>query len=303
MSPWLIWTVVALASWGIWAVLSKLLGEAITPEQSQALSTLGLLPILLQLGLSKTASLRGVSLRGSVLALLGGIVTCLGNIAYYAALARGEKVATVVSLTALYPLVTVLLAMSLLREKLNAMQVLGVMISVVAIWLFNVQAGKSFLAPTLIYALLPIVFWGLSGFLQKVATNQLSAEAAALIYLGAFVPVGLFFVLREPWPAAIGPRTWLIVVALGFFLAFGNVAVLRAFALGGKAAVIAPLGSLYPIISVPIAVLFLQEKVSSRELMGIICAIASVAALSWERPASNTTRSEEPTSELQSRFG
>jgi len=294
MTPWLIWTVVALGSWGIWAVLSKLLGDAITPEQSQALSTVGMLPILLQLGLSKTTTLRGISVRGAGLALLGGILTCLGNIAYYAALTRGEKVATVVSLTALYPLVTVLLAMLLLGEKLNPVQMLGVMISLVAIWLFNVQAGKSFLAPTLIYALLPIVLWGLSGFLQKVATNQLSAAAAALIYLAAFVPVGLFFVLREPWPAAMGLRTWLIVVALGFFLGFGNVAVLRAFALGGKAAVIAPLGSLYPIISVPVAVLFLHEKVSSRELMGIVCAIASVAALSCERPASHTTSNSAP---------
>jgi EamA domain-containing membrane protein RarD len=48
--------------------------------------------------------------------------------------------------------------------------------------------------------------------------------------------------------------------------------------------VIAPLGSLYPIISVPIAVLFLQEKVGQREIIAIICALASVAALSWEAP-------------------
>jgi drug/metabolite transporter (DMT)-like permease len=216
-------------------------------------------------------------------------------VAYYAALARGERVATVVSLTALYPLVTVLLAMLLLREKLSAVQALGVIISLVAIWLFNVQPGKSFLSPTLIYAVVPIVLWGATGFLQKVATNKLSADAAALIYLSASVPVGIFFGCREPWPTAAGARIWIIVLALGFFLAFGNVAVLRAFALGGKAAVIAPLGSLYPIISVPIAVLYLHEKVSSRELMGIICAIVSVAALSWERTASNTT----PNPELQ----
>jgi hypothetical protein len=37
-------TFIALLCWGIWAVLSKLLGGALTGEQSQALSTLGLLP-------------------------------------------------------------------------------------------------------------------------------------------------------------------------------------------------------------------------------------------------------------------
>ena len=105
MPAWLILTFVALLSWGAWAVLSKVAGDALSPEQSQALSTLGMLPLLVPLALSKRAPLRGVSRRGLLFALIGGVVTCLGNVAYYAALARGEKVATVVSLTALYPLV------------------------------------------------------------------------------------------------------------------------------------------------------------------------------------------------------
>jgi drug/metabolite transporter (DMT)-like permease len=73
------------------------------------------------------------------------------------------------------------------------------------------------------------------------------------------------------------------VLALGFFLAFGNFAILAAFAHGGKAAVIAPLGSLYPLVSVPIAVLWLGEVVGKREAIGIACALVSVAALSLER--------------------
>jgi transporter family protein len=284
MPPWLTWTFVALLSWGIWAILAKLLGSALTGEQSQALSTLGILPILLALAVSKKTRLRGASRKGLLLAFAGGAVTCLGNVALYDALGRGEKVATVVSLTALYPLTTIVLAVVILRERLNGVQLAGIALSFVAIWLFNIQAGAGLLSTTVAYALLPIIFWGLSGFLQKVATNHLSPEAAALVYLGAFIPVGLFYGLTEPWPSAMTPRIWAIVLAIGFFLAFGNFAILAAFARGGKASVIAPLGSLYPIISVPIAVLFLQEKVGQREIIAIICALASVAALSWEAP-------------------
>lgn len=288
MTAWLTWTVLALLSWGVWAVLSKLLGEALTPEQSQVLSTLGMLPIFLPLALSKRAHLRGVSRRGLFLALMGGIVTCLGNVAYYSALARGGKVATVVSLTALYPLATVLLAVLLLKERLNRIQLAGVALSLAAIWLFNVQGG-GFFSPTVIFAILPIVLWGLSGFLQKVATNHLTAETAALVYLSAFVPVGLALALamREPWPAFIPGRTWTLVLALGFFLAFGNFAILGAFARGGKAAIIAPLGSLYPLVSVPIAVLVLKERIGVREIIGILLALASVAALSCESAAAS----------------
>jgi drug/metabolite transporter (DMT)-like permease len=284
MSRWLLWTFAALLSWGIWAVLSKVLGNALSPEQSQALSTLGMCPILLPLLFSAPASLRGASRKGVLLALIGGVVTCLGNVAYYSALARGEKVATIVSLTALYPLVTVLLAVLLLRERLNRVQVPGLALALLAIWLFNIQGAGELLSRTVVYAVLPITLWGLSGFLQKVATNHLPAEAAALVYLSAFVPVGVFFALREPWPAAISPGTWALVLALGFFLAFGNFAVLAAFARGGKASVITPLGSLYPIVSVPVAMLLLRETIGTREILGIGLALASVAALSWETP-------------------
>ena len=282
---WLQWTFVAMLSWGVWAVLSKLPGNIITAGQSQALSTLGMLPMLL---LWNRTTFRGASPRGLFFALAGGIVSCLGNVEYYDSLARGGKVATVVSLTALYPVITILLAMVVLRERLNLVQTAGMVLSFVAIWLFNIQSDGGLWSATVVYAILPIVLWGLSGFLQKVATNHLSAETAAVIYLASFVPVGIFLALREPWPDTIASSVWWPVLALGFFLAFGNFAMLAAFARGGKAAIIAPLGSLYPVVAVPVAVLVLEEKIGPREIAGIVIALISVAALSFERTPGNS---------------
>src|ERR1041385_3625969 len=47
----------------------------------------------------------------------------------------GEKTSTVVPLTALYPLVTILLAVPLLKEKLNRIQLIGVVLALAAIYL------------------------------------------------------------------------------------------------------------------------------------------------------------------------
>jgi drug/metabolite transporter (DMT)-like permease len=279
---WLIWAVVAQISWGVWAVLSKLLGDALTAEQSQALSTLGLLPILGPLVWSGGHDLRAASRKGIALAILGGVITCLGNIAYYAAVSRGEKVATVASVTAIAPLVTVLLAMLILRESINRIQTLGIALSLIAIWLFNVQTERGILSRTLIFALPPILLWGASGFLQKVATDHLDGRMAAIGYLGAFVPVGLVYALCSPWPNEIMVGTWILVVLLGFFISFGNFAVLAAYARGGQAVVISPLTNLYPLISVPMAVLFLREQVGPREFAAIGTSLASIAALSRE---------------------
>ncbi len=284
MPAWLIWTFVALLSWGVWAVLSRALGDSLTAEQSQGLSTLGLLPVLLPLARSARKGLAPGSPSGLWLAFAGGVASCLGNVPYYAAVARGDRFASVVSLTALAPLVTVVLAVVFLGERLNRLQSVGLLLAGAALWLFNVSDTTGFLSRTVVVALAPIALWGLSGFLQKAATLRTAAEPAALVYLGAFVPLGVFYVLREPWPHGLAWQGWVIVVGLGFFLGFGNYAVLAAYAHRGKAVVIAPLVNLYPVISISVALLF-GERIALRELAGILCALASVAALSMESPA------------------
>lgn len=281
---WLRWSIVALFSWGVWAVMAKLIGDRLSGAHSQALSTLGILPVMVALGLVKhPGAVPGCQgRRGILYAASAGVVACGGNVFYYDLLGRGGKAAMLVPFTALYPLVTVLLALVLLQERLNRVQIAGVLASLAAIYLFNVQQEAGFLSAWLGYALAPILFWGTAGFLQKLSTNHLSGERSTLWFLAAFIPFAAVFLVREALPAHLTATLWLLAAAQGFFLAFGNLAVLVAFASQGKASIIAPLSALYPVVSVPIAIIFLGEKIGPREALGIALALASVAALSWE---------------------
>ena len=294
MPRWLRWSVVALLSWGVWAIMAKLIGEALSGAHNQALSTLGILPVMLMLGISKKFSTTGNRRRGILYALASGAVSCIGNVFYYDALSRGGKAATIVPLTALYPLATILLAILLLKERLNRIQLGGVLLSLIAIYLFNVQREEGFFSRWLVYALVPIALWGAAGFLQKLSTNHISGELSTLWFLAAFIPFGVFFLVQEPLPGAIALPTWLLVVGQGFFLALGNFAVLAAFADQGKASVVAPLTALYPVVSVPIAILFLGEKIGAREAVGIFMALVSVAALSCDTKSSETAPTSDP---------
>ena len=285
MPRWFLFTVVAVLCWGLWAIVSKLIGEAVTAAQSQALSTLGLVPAMLALGCSKRLTATGDRRRGSINAFLAGALTCAGNVAYYHALNVGGQATTVVPLTALYPLVTIVLAVLVLRERLNRVQLTGLVLSLVAIWLFNVGSVAGAMNGWLIYALIPIGLWGVSGLLQKLATNDISGELSALWFLAAFVPVAAVLLFLQPLTGPVAPKTWLLVVALGLSFSLGNYAILVAFARAGKASIIAPLAGLYPLVSVPLALAFLGERIGPREAAGLVVALASVAALAWERPA------------------
>ena len=287
MPRWFLLTLLAVLCWGFWAVISKLIGESVTAAQSQALSTLGLIPVILALGCSKKLTSTGNRRRGIINAFLAGALTCAGNVAYYRALNVGGKASTVVPLTALYPLVTIVLAMIFLRERLNRIQLGGIVLSLAALCFFNVNSVEGVVNPWLLFALIPIGLWGVSGLLQKISTHDISGELSALWFLAAFVPASVVLLFLEPLAGPLVLKTWLLVVALGLFFSLGNYAILLAFSSAGKASIIAPLASLYPLVSVPIAIAFLGEKLSSRETVGIIVALLSVVALAWERPALN----------------
>jgi len=287
---WLLSTVAALFCWGLWAILPRFLGQwdTFTGGQIQAFSTLGMLPVMIALGFTRSVRNEIRNPRGTLLAVAAGTCGCIGNVLYYEILKAGEKATTVVPLTALYPLVTVLLAVPLLREKLNRTQLFGIVLAFVAIYLFNVQQTQGFLSRWLLVILVPILLWGVAGLLQKIATNHISGEMSTLWFLAASVPAAIFLFMREGSPSYYNAKELTIVLLIGFMFALGNYGILDAFAAGGKASIITPISGLYSMVSIPIAIIFLGERLGLRELLAIAIALAAIVAISLESKAEVT---------------
>lgn len=286
MPQWLFWTLLTLFSWGVWAVLFRRIEGQLSESQCQIVSTLGVLPVLAILWPSVNMTASGWFTAGSALAFGAGLLSCLGNIACYQAI-RHAKASTVVPLTAMSPVVTILLAIPILKEPVNAIQWGGIVISLIAILLFNVQAdahadGRRIISPWLLLALAAVVLWGVTGLVQKISTNFVSAEASAFCFLLAFIPFAGALLISNPLPRGVDKQTWLLAILLGFTLALGNVTILLAFARGGKASIISPLAGLYPVVSIPLAILWLHERVKAREALGIVLALTAVVMLSHQ---------------------
>lgn len=285
MPRWIAWTLLTLVSWGIWATLFHVIGDRVSPALSQAISTLGVLPVLGALCLMKDPAGAANRRRGIWLALGSGVLSCLGNIACYEALNHG-KAATVIPLTAMYPVVTVLLAVPILKERLNPLQWLGIGLSLTAIYLFNPAeidaGGVGWSSQWMLLPLAAIVLWGVTGLMQKAATNDVTARVTAIWFLSAFIPVGVAILLSESLPTGLDWQTWLLTILLGFTLALGNYTLMQAFASGGKASIIAPLAGLYPLVSIPIALVGFGERLGWRETSGVVLALIAVLLLSLQ---------------------
>ena len=110
MPRWLIYCFLTILCFGVWAVTFKPLQALdVSAGQSQALCTVGILPIMLVLAASPTWRMGGRKLRGSFWSFVAGVLVGVGNFAYFLAQAAGAKATTAVSLSMLYPAATVVL--------------------------------------------------------------------------------------------------------------------------------------------------------------------------------------------------
>lgn len=132
---WLMYALLCLFWWGIWGFLAKLGADQMAPMQMQVLFTLGMLPLVF-LALVQLNWKLEVDHRGMACGILNGVFTGLGLLAYYAALARG-KASIVGPVTSLFPLLTVVLAVLLLKERLNRVQILGAICALISIFIFS----------------------------------------------------------------------------------------------------------------------------------------------------------------------
>lgn len=134
---WLFYSLLTIILWGVWGAVSKVVANHIDAYMNQVLFTLGLIPpaaVVLWKGRLGGGSNRK---RGFFYAFLTGILGGTGNIAFVKSMNLGGQASIVVPATSLSPLVTVLLAYTMLKERMTRLQMVGVGCALAAICLLS----------------------------------------------------------------------------------------------------------------------------------------------------------------------
>jgi transporter family protein len=132
------------------------------------------------------------------------------------------------------------------------------------------------------FAILALVFWGITGVTQKLSTNRISSERSFLWFCWAMVALSAVVVViaRPHW--ALGSTVVVCSVAGGALNGLGAWTSFRALESGGKASIVISLISLFPLLTVVLAVAFLHERLTGMQMSGAVVAIAAAILLSIE---------------------
>src|SRR5580765_7651763 len=138
-------------------------------------------------------------------------------------------------------------------------------------WFFWALASAGFAALTAIFA--------------KIGIEGVDSDLATLIRTAVIIVVLMAFVFAAgKWsnPLELSPRTWTFLVLSGLATGASWVCYFRALKIG-DASQVAPVDKLSLVLVAVFAVLFLGERPSGREWLGILMVGAGVLVLGLKR--------------------
>jgi transporter family protein len=137
------------------------------------------------------------------------------------------------------------------------------------------------------FAAIALVFWGITGITQKLATNKISSELSFIWFAYAMIAISATLAVFVSIHWHVRPLIFWAAVAGGTLNGLGALTSFTALESGGKASVVISLISLYPLVTVAIAVSVLHEQITASQAVGVGTAIIAAILLSLEPKASD----------------
>lgn len=131
----------------------------------------------------------------------------------------------------------------------------------------------------LLSAILAMIIYGFWGFFPKIAVTYISPQSALVYEVGGAMLVGLLTLFFIRFQLQFHPTGMLFAVLTGIAGMIGTLFFFAA-AQKGKIAIVVGLTALYPLITVILAVIFLREPLTLKQVMGLILACAAILLLS-----------------------
>ena len=192
------------------------------------------------------------------------------------------------SITAAYPAIITVLAITLLGESLTSIQAVGVSLVIMSMIGLSFSHGSSkgstnFTRLSLILSIVTLILWGVWGIFVKLALRELPIVFYLGLYSLVLPPLFYTYIRYKRIPRKqILPKWSLPVIIAVIAVLIGQLALLADTAAVslGEAAVVFPLIASYPIVMILLAFAFLKERLSRRDVLLVFAVIIGIILIS-----------------------
>jgi len=276
---WLVFAAVTTLFWGVWGAFIE------APEKAGFPATLGysvwaltMIPcalVALRLIGWKLERDRRSRLLGSAIGLLGAG----GQIVLFQAL-RAAPAYLVFPIVSLYPVLTVALSVTLLKERASRRAWAGIVIALIALPLLAYQPPGDGTAAGYLWLLGPtavLVAWGLQAYIMKFSNQSMRAESIFFYMMATallLIPAAVYltdFSRHIEWGWR-GPGLAALIQVLNSIGALTLVYALRF----GKAIIVVPMTSLAPVLTIVLSLAIYHAVPHPVLVVGMVLACIAI---------------------------
>jgi transporter family protein len=131
----------------------------------------------------------------------------------------------------------------------------------------------------LTYALLCIIAWGAWGFIAKLGADRIAPGPLQILATAGTLPLALLAFVQLRMRLEKDARGITYGILNGVLSGVGLLAYYAA-ASRGKVSVVGPVTSLYPLLTVLLAFLFLRERLNRVQVVGVALSLVAIAIFS-----------------------
>lgn len=281
---WLLYAMITTALWGVWGAFIEI------PEKAGFAATLGYAAWAVTMIPVAIIALRIVrwnldhDRRSILLGMSAGLLGCGGQLILFQTLRIGPAY-IVFPIISLYPVVTIVLSVLLIKEKTSRKSWTGIILALVAIVLLSYQPpGNSVVSGYLWLMLAMIVFimWGFQAYIMKLASDEkteksMKAESVTFYTMSSAVLLIPVAISMTDFSSKIN---WgLSGLYSAIFIQLLNAVGFLFFAYAiryGKAIIVVPMMSLAPVVTVIISLIIYSVIPHPVIITGMIAAFVSI---------------------------
>lgn len=232
--------------------------------------------------------------------LLVGLTGAGGQLVLFKALTIGPAY-LIFPIISISPVITVLMAVLILRERIRTLATIGVVAALTAIVLFSVSddSGGNGRGPWLLLALTVMAAWGVQAFFMKKAATVGVNDATTFTWMtvSGLLLVPVAFLMMGGFPSGAPWQAPALTLATQLLNAVGALFLVMALS-RGKATIVAPVtNALAPVLTIVLSLIVFQTLPTVFASIGIVLAIVGSTLMVYSDESESSEADSVPLEE------